>query len=136
MTYLPARCDTLMIPSGAAGDHLFFITTDACAAGKHLLVNVTSIKLDRHVDDTCIIKAGEHRFVTHDSYILYRGAIIDDGVRLGRMVDGWVYRKGDAASDELTTRILAGFADSPFTPRHVTAYLRGLSTATGGDKVA
>jgi hypothetical protein len=123
MAYVPSRCDTVMIPTGNVGDHLFVITTDACPAGKHLLVNLTSVKQDRHNDLTCILEPGEHPFITQQSYILYRGAQIQGSNRLGAMVDGWVYRSGARASAELTDRILAGFFDSPFTPRFVKNYL-------------
>lgn len=130
MVYVPARCDTVMIPTGHAGDHLFVITTDACPAGQHLLVNLTSVRDGRHTDATCIVEPGEHPFITQQSYVLYRAAQIQGANRLGVMVDGWVYRCGQRATDELTDRILAGFFTSPFTPRFVKSYLAGTVPAS------
>ena len=124
MTYIPARCDTLLIPTGDAGDHLFVIATDACSAGQHLLVNFTSIKPGRKIDNTCIIKAGEHPFVTHDSYVLYRSAQLQPAQRIGRMVDGWMYKTHQPATPQLTDRILSGFETSPFTPRFIEKHLK------------
>lgn len=123
MPYTPARCDTLMIPSGP-GEHLFVITTDACPQQQHVLVNFTSVKPRRTIDTTCIVAAGEHPFIEQESYVLYRSAQLQAAQRLGRLVDGWVYRTGAPATVALTDRILAGFAQSPFTPRFVTAHLR------------
>ena len=123
MPYLPARCDTVMVPSGPAGDHLFVITTDSCPAAKHLLVSVTSVKPGRHADTTCVLEAGDHPFVEHQSYVLYRNADIQSANRLGNMVDSWYYRRGAPATPELTDRILAGFEVSLFTPKFIVDYL-------------
>ena len=126
MAYVPARCDTLLIPTGPAGDHLFVITTDACPQGLHVLANFTKVAPARHVDPACLLAAGDHPFIVQDSYVLYRSAIIQPAVRLSNMVDGWVYRNGHPASVELTDRILAGFGVSRFTPKFIQKYLRDL----------
>lgn len=124
MPYLPARCDTVMIPTGEVGDHLFVITTDACPADNHILVNITSIKPGRNVDATCVVQPGEHPFVVNDSYVVYRSAQLLSAQKIGRMVDGWVYRKGQPATEPLTDRILEGFGVSRFTPRFILNHLR------------
>jgi hypothetical protein len=126
MTYIPARCDTVMIPTGPAGDHMFVITTQACSQGQHLLVNATSIKPNRFVDPTCVLAPGEHPFIIDDSFILYRAAQLQGANRIAKMVDGWVYRTGQPASEALTDRILAGFRVSRFTPCFILKYLSGI----------
>jgi len=123
MPYIPARCDTVMIPTGP-GEHLFVITTDACPQDKHILVNLTSVKPGRNIDSTCIVHPGEHPFVDQESYILYRSAQLLAAQKIGRMVDGWVYRTGQPATEALTDRILAGFGASRFTPRFILNHLR------------
>ncbi|MFD1610854.1 hypothetical protein ACFSCW_03455 [Sphingomonas tabacisoli] len=123
MPYVPARRDTLLIPSGPDGDHLFVITTDACLSGRHLLVNFTKAKPGRHVDDACLLAPGDHPFVTADSYVLYRSARLEPANRLTLLVDGWVYKVGRQATEELTQRILNGFGESRFTPKFVKDYL-------------
>lgn len=124
MPYSPARCDTVMIPTGDAGDHLFVITTDACPQGKHILVNLTSIKPGRSIDTTCVVQPGEHPFVVRDSYVVYRSAQMLSAQKIGQMVDSWVYRKGQPATEPLTDKILAGFSASQFTPRFILNHLR------------
>ncbi len=126
MAYAPARCDTLLIPTGPAGDHLFVITTDACPNGLHVLANFTKVAPDRFVDDACLLAPGEHPFIIQDSYVLYRSAIIQPALRLSNMVDGWVYKNGYPASVKLTNRILAGFGKSRFTPKFIKIHLQNL----------
>lgn len=126
MAYVPARCDTLLIPTGSAGDHLFVITTEACPGGLHVLANFTKVAPGRYVDDACRLSAGEHPFIVQESFVLYRSAIVQPGIRLSNMVDGWVYRVGRPATVALTNRILAGFGVSKFTPRFIRTHLQGL----------
>lgn len=123
MPYIPARCDTLLIPSGPS-EHLFVITTDACPMGSHLLVNFSSVKAGRTIDSTCIIEPGEHPFIGHRSFVLYRSAQIQTANRLSTLVDGWLYKPHERATSELTDRILSGFSVSPFTPNFIKSYLR------------
>lgn len=126
MVYAPHRCGTLLIPTGPTGDHLFVITTDICVNGRHLLANVSTIHDHRHHDDTCTIAPGEHPFINGDSYVVYRMATIGRAERLTRMVDGWMYKAHDDASDALTQRIFDGFEVSRFTPRRIKDYIATL----------
>lgn len=122
--YLPSRCDTLLIPTGNGGNHLFVVKTDASPQGQHLLANLTGCRPDRHVDTTCIVRAGEHPFVRQDSFVLYRAAQLYMTSHLAKMVDGWVYRPGAPASEALTQRILEGFTLSPFTPGFIVRFVQ------------
>lgn len=123
MSFVPARCGTLLIPTGPTGNHLLVIATDACSEGKHLLVNLSTIYSGAFYDDTCVVQAGEHPFVKAPSFAVYRSAMIQTGDRLTQMVDGWVYKAHHDATDALTARILAGALASRLTPRHVKNYL-------------
>ena len=76
----------------------------------------------RH-DPTCIISAGEHPFIVHDSYVAYRLSVVQSGERLARMVEGWVYKPKEDLSEELCERMLEGVARSDFTPRRIIDYL-------------
>jgi hypothetical protein len=130
MPYVPFKKGTLLIPSGAKNGleakHLFGILTDRCAEGQHLLVGVTTLYPDAPHDPACIMAAGEHRFIVHDSYALYRMAQIQPAERLSKMVDGWLYSEHDTLSDELLTKLIDGVAASRFVPRYVKNYLNGL----------
>jgi hypothetical protein len=127
MPYVPYRRGTLLIPSGPSGDHLFGVITDICAEGRHLIVNISSIPETGFYDATCVIGPGEHPFVTKPSYAYYSMADIQAAERLGRMVDGWVYRRHNAdLSPDLAQRIEDGVLASPHTKRRIKNYYRAL----------
>lgn len=90
------------------------------------MVNLSSIKEGVFHDDTCEVQPGEHPFVTRPSFAVYRSAVVERAERLTKMVDGWVYKAHEDASNELTERIYAGIMASRFTPNHVKAYVRAL----------
>lgn len=122
--FLPFRRATLLIPSGAEHDierkHLFVLLTDPIETDgfnekQVLLVNVTSVPNDLPYDSTCILKAGEHRFIKHDSYVFYAKARIEnankllDGVKVGKLIPH------ETMDDVLVIRICAGLKTSPHT---------------------
>lgn len=121
MPYVPYKNGTLLIPSGNS-EHLFVIVTDVCPAGSHLLVNFCSIKPQVRYDATCIVNPGEHPFIKHPSYMLYRMAEIQPAARLTKMVEGWMYKPGEDATDALVAKIRAGVAASRFTPQRIVDY--------------
>jgi len=122
--YDPKRCDTLLIPTGPSGDHLFTLVTDRCGNGQHLLLNVSTIRDGQFHDNTCELAPGCHPFIKDPSWVVYRSAQIQAAARLGKMVDGWVYKLHDPASIELADQMLGGVATSRFTPKFVKDYLK------------
>jgi hypothetical protein len=121
--YQPSRCDTLLIPTGPSGDHLFTIVTEVCPEGKHLLLNVSSIREGQFRDPTCEVAAGEHPFIIQASYVVYRSPQIQTAERLTKLVDGWLYKRHSPADEALVAKIFAGVGVSRFTPRYVKSYL-------------
>src|SRR5215475_8271311 len=108
MPYVPYRGGTLLIPSGTADspdqNHPFVIITNKCDANRHLLVNVSTIREGVHFDPACTIEAG--------SYVVYRLARTDHVDHLGRMVDGWIFKKKQDASAGLLEKICDGVLQS------------------------
>jgi hypothetical protein len=96
MAFRAVKKGTLLIPSGTgyAPDkrHLFVICTDACSNGQHLLVPIATWQNDLS-DPTCKLAAGDHDFIKHPSYVLYRKARI-----------------------ELATTLIAGVHEKAFSP--------------------
>ena len=108
--------DTFLIKTPPSNrDHLFILV--AFNENKALLVNVTS----NQSDVTCKLYRGNHRFLTHTSYINYKDAMmaeisaIENALRLG------VISSHDAVSSVLLSRIIQGAKNSPnFNPEYLT----------------
>ena len=70
-----AQRDCFLVPSGPNElRHLFVVLTDPAKHDGILLVNVTSCHPGVPDDPACYLHAGDHRFITHQSYILYSKA--------------------------------------------------------------
>lgn len=120
MPYVPLRGNSFLVPSGTTANpnklHLHVIATEACPAGEHLLLSVSTIQAGIHHDPACMIKAGEHPFITHDSYVVYRRARTTSATLITKCVDGWLYIKKEPVSQALLQRMCAGIMASNFTP--------------------
>lgn len=122
MSYVPYKGGTLLVPSGPAGMHLFTILTNKCEHGFHLMVSVTSVKSGKTYDDACVYAGGEHPFITHPSYVLYRLAeqkraeSICNGVAKGYFIP-----REDMPPEELE-KICAGITKSDFVSPWVIEY--------------
>jgi hypothetical protein len=125
VVYQVLKKGTILIPSGTTFDpgkhHLFVVCTDACKDGKHLLVPIATWTNDL-CDDTCRLTAGEHRFIKHASYILYRKARIEAGVDLVKGVEERVLAPDDPMNGQTFLRIANGVCRSLQTPRKIKAY--------------
>jgi hypothetical protein len=74
------RKGTVLALSGSC-EHLHIICNDPAYYPRNesycvLAVNISSCKFGIKFDDTCILKAGEHPFIKHDSYVVYRHSVI------------------------------------------------------------
>src|SRR5580698_1532336 len=76
MTPPPRRGMTFLVPSGPGEDqkHLYVVLTDACSNGNHLAVPIQSVYPGEYHDSTCLLKEGDHPFVTHLSWVAYHRA--------------------------------------------------------------
>ena len=122
MTYLPAKRDTLHIPSGPTGNHLFAIITDPSQEGTHLLVCFSSLKPGVHHDPACLVNVGEHPFVTVPSAVEYRFARVEPSAHLVKCVAGWTFKRGEPVSDALLQKIRDGVLKSRFATRFIKDY--------------
>jgi len=125
MTYVPYKKGTLWIPSGN-NKHLFVILNDKCAAGCHLIVNVTSIYEGVPHDPACILEAGEHPAIKRKSYIRYDMADIQPADRLTKMTDLRYYQPGDDVSDALLSKIMDGSYETEFIKKRIAKYIDDL----------
>lgn len=113
-------------------EHLFVVLFDpdtfpSEGYGKKLCivsVNFTSVTTEKRIDPACIIEAGEHPFIQHQSYVLYERIQIMDHQHVCKCVNTGVYRRADKVSVELLDRIICGIQDSSFTPRKFKKLLK------------
>ena len=118
---------TLLIPSGPA-DHLFVIVIkssdfDGYAQSQCISVNISSIKDGMYHDEACVLKAGCHPFINHDSYVLYSHARIDSENHLINQVNSGRMVPKESVSGELLEKIIQGLKDSTHTKRYIKELL-------------
>lgn len=122
------RCgagQTLLIPSGPTGHHLFVLLNDprdfrgqrpqSCVS-----VSLCTIRTELY-DGTCIVRPGEHQFVREDSYVSYRQARVDPADVIHERVNSSTFIPHQPASPELLLRLLAGLRTSPHTKPFIKA---------------
>lgn len=121
--YVPQRGGTVLRTSGPAHDpkrkHLHFICTNASEEGDYLLLPVVTWRRDKD-DNTCILNAGDHRFIKHKSIVSYRQAAICGAEEM----EGKEVRPHDAAPPQLIERVCRGILKSPRTPEGIRDYYR------------
>lgn len=122
--FLPLKRATLLIPSGPQGDqdrkHLFILLTDPHddEVGNNcvLMVSLSTVKPGVPHDPTCILYAGDHPFVKHDSYVVYQKARLEDAGKVLRGVKNGQLVPQDPMDGAVFARICKGLEESRLTP--------------------
>ncbi|MCA1791520.1 MAG: hypothetical protein LC667_17225 [Thioalkalivibrio sp.] len=83
-------------------------------AGAFLAAHLASWKPGR--DRTCILQAGEHPFVQHETYVVYNDTRRITGARLQELIATRQAFAREPVSPELLRRLVAGLLSSPYTP--------------------
>jgi hypothetical protein len=107
-----------LVPSGP-DKHLYVVLTEPDNDGMHVLVNISSIDPEISYDATCVLKAGEHKFVKHESYAAYDFAIERHGNHVDDRAAKGIWIKQEDASEELVAKICNGIKKSPRTKRGI-----------------
>lgn len=84
--YVPRERDCLLIPFGHT-PHLFVVMNDPCDNKNCLLVMLSSIRIGRRHDLACVLDVGDHQFIRHASYIVYRTAECTMASHISNMVE-------------------------------------------------
>jgi hypothetical protein len=93
-------------------DHLWLIVNAPSAhSGLALLVNISTLR--PNAETACIIQAGEHPFIKHDSYVRYGGARKAKAADLAEAVKMGLLRPYQAASRDFLEKVRAGARASP-----------------------
>lgn len=122
-----AKKGTLLITSGPAHDperkHLHIVCCDPDEKGNVVIVSVCSARDDNKHDQTCLLQDFEHRFLSHESYVLYREAKITTGAALQAGVVQGVMIPHDPVNGQIFLRVKNGICRSPQTPRKVKNFM-------------
>ena len=106
--------------------HLWIVLTDPDDGIdiKVAIVNLTTRK--RGVDETVVLKSGDHRFVKHDTIVYYEGAKIAPCVPIIALLNNrsMGYELHDDCSDLILKKIQEGIFDSDFVLEEVQEYCR------------
>lgn len=112
MTYVPTPGGTLLVPSGT-NLHLFVIVTKTCQFKMHFLLSITTIYPNKYHDPTCTFDGGEHSFIAHPSYVLYRQPEQRSASHIVKMVNGGIYVPRETLGAKYFKRICDGIQNSP-----------------------
>ncbi len=119
--YLPYRTASFLKPINEV-HHLFAVMNDPCAQHQCLIINVTSIKPNRYYDPACVLEVGDHPFIQHPSYVLYRMAETPLASHIGKMVDLNYYLTRDDWGDATFAKIVGGIRASDDTAGRIIKY--------------
>lgn len=119
--YVPYKTAAYLAPANEI-NHLFAVMNDPCDQHQVLVLNVTSIKEGKYHDPACEINVGDHPFIKHPSYILYRLAETTRSARVGKMVDLKYYIPREDWDGGVFARIAAGIRASDDTPSRIIKY--------------
>ncbi|HEV7925063.1 MAG TPA: hypothetical protein VGR14_06900 [Verrucomicrobiae bacterium] len=103
-------------------DHLWLIVNDPSAhSGFALIVNVSTLRLN--AETTCVVQAGDHPFIKHDSYVRYGSARKVRVTDLAEAVKKGLLKPNQAASKAFLAKVRAGAKASPFLATELRALL-------------
>ena len=103
-------------------DHLWIVINDPHAHnGIALIVNVSTLRSD--AETTCIVKAGEHVFIKHDSYVRYMSARSPKAADIIKAIKAGKIKSHQAASQSLLNKLRAGAQASTMLPMEMKGLL-------------
>ncbi len=125
--YNPYRKGTVLAPSGPH-NHLHIICSDPIYNKEFgcdcvLVVNICSVPTSGKHDSACVLQAGEHSFIKHPSYLLYRLSVLWRVPVLCNKVDSGEYITYDDINEATFKKIIQGFSVSDFTPFKVVRFM-------------
>ena len=126
MPYAAPKKGTILIPSGPTHDpgrkHLFVICTDPCAEGRQAIISISTMT-NLLCDQTCILQAHEHAFLTTASFVFYRKARVELQRSLVLGVERGLFAPQEPMNGQSFLRVVRGLCQSPQTPPAVKVYL-------------
>lgn len=109
----PWKRNTILSVAGKT-NHLHIICTEPffnkeTGEMSVLAVNISSVREGSPYDDTCILHAGDHPFVKHDSYVRYRDAVAMRVSRIRFAIETQEISVLDRLDDDIFPKLLGDF---------------------------
>lgn len=114
----PYKRAAFLKPTDEAAHHLFAVMNDPCVARLCLIVNISSIGSRVH-DPACILDVGDHPFIRHRSYVVYRLAETIHAIRYTQFVAKGIYIPRDDWAPAIFAKIAAGLHQSGDVPKRI-----------------
>ena len=117
------------MPSGPTGVHLFVILSGPVTlqgygfTGQLISVSITSIYHGVPFDPASVLHPGDHPFINHPSYVLYRHARIDPMGHFEKMVLDGIWKPLTNCSPMTFDKINQGACISKLISREIKAFL-------------
>lgn len=87
------------------------------------MVGVTTLRPGLPYDPACVLKAGDHPFVQHDSFLAYRYLRVDSLGHAQAMVNSGIWKWQAPCSETLLRAALHGLSQSRLVPRAMKGVL-------------
>lgn len=123
----PWKRNTILSVAGKT-NHLHIICTEPffnkeTGEMSVLAVNISSVREGAPYDDTCILHAGDHPFVKHDSYVRYRDAVAMRVSRIRFAIETQEISVLDRLDDDIFSQVIEGFQKSEQTKTKIKKML-------------
>ena len=104
---MPKKQSFLDEPTGQNKRHLNIVITEANSENEYLVVPVDTLRFDFQ-DRSCILHAGDHSFIKHDSFVNYKYARVISYVQLFNGLNKGLFIRKEDISEEVLIRIQNG----------------------------
>ena len=118
------RAASVLVPSGPGEKrHLFALLLEPVvvdgygSAPQVLMASICTVRPGLFVDQSCLLSAGDHPFITHDSYVDYSFARMESQAHVEQCVAAGTFTAKEDCSPELIRRIIQGALVSKRIPR-------------------
>ena len=102
--------------------HLWMVLSDPAKNVRVVLANLSSAPCPS--GERCVIKRGEHSFVSHDSYVRFRLVRVEEREQLDKVLAGGMLKPSDALSPAVLKRVQEAVGRSRVVPTEAQAILR------------
>lgn len=102
--------------------HLWIVMNDGCSAGQCLVIMISTIYASRPHDPACVLDVGDHDFLDHPSYAVYRLAETPTVARVQALLARGYYKPKEDFPAATFARIAKGIFASDETRRRIVTY--------------